>query len=283
MPHSLVLNLIPQGQISSQFLTGRHHHALFLDLVRSVDVDLASQLHQQTSAKAFTLSALQVQAGSRKPILKGSGGSDRIQWSHAQPIASGTPCWWRVSLLDDLLFSKLATLWLGIDPDQPWHLGQVPLQVVSVLCNPQSGQSWANYRPYRQIYEQASESDRTLSFEFYTPTAFRETDYDTSLPTPEHVFKSLLKRWNQYSQIPFEEAIVVPIYPSFFDIRTEMVMDSRSKFIGCVGRVSYQILGDVEPEMIRQINTLANYAEFCGVGRKTPMGMGMVRRCGKLS
>lgn len=37
MPHSLVLNLLPQSPISPQFLTGRHLHALFLTLVSSVD------------------------------------------------------------------------------------------------------------------------------------------------------------------------------------------------------------------------------------------------------
>ena len=95
---------------------------------------------------------------------------------------------------------------------------------------------------------------------------------------PDFVFQSLLKRWNQYSNIPFPESIIQPIYPSFFDIRTEIVMDSRSKFIGCVGAVTFQILGEVDPLTIKQINTLANFALYAGVGRKTPMGMGMIRR-----
>jgi CRISPR-associated endoribonuclease Cas6 len=45
-----------------------------------------------------------------------------------------------------------------------------------------------------------------------------------------------------------------------------------------VGQVNYRILGDVEPLMIKQLNTLANFAMFCGIGRKTTMGMGMIRR-----
>ena len=69
-----------------------------------------------------------------------------------------------------------------------------------------------------------------------------------------------------------------PIFPSFFDIHTEMVTDSRSKFIGCVGAMHFRILGDVEPLVIQQINALANFALYSGVGRKTTMGMGMVRR-----
>jgi CRISPR-associated endoribonuclease Cas6 len=45
-----------------------------------------------------------------------------------------------------------------------------------------------------------------------------------------------------------------------------------------VGEVSYRILGDVEPLAIKQVNALADFAVYCGVGRKTPMGMGMTRR-----
>ena len=56
------------------------------------------------------------------------------------------------------------------------------------------------------------------------------------------------------------------------------MIDSRSKSIGCVGQVTYRILGDVEPLMIKQLNTLANFAMYCGIGRKTTMGMGMIRR-----
>ncbi|WP_446374821.1 hypothetical protein [Coleofasciculus sp. D1-CHI-01] len=37
MPHSLILNLLPQSPIPTQFLSGRHLHALFLNWVSSVD------------------------------------------------------------------------------------------------------------------------------------------------------------------------------------------------------------------------------------------------------
>lgn len=42
--------------------------------------------------------------------------------------------------------------------------------------------------------------------------------------------------------------------------------------------MNFRILGDVDPMVIKQINTLADFALYSGVGRKTPMGMGMVRR-----
>ncbi|HTL90053.1 MAG TPA: CRISPR-associated endoribonuclease Cas6, partial [Leptolyngbya sp.] len=122
MPYNLVLNFIPQTPIPASHLTGRHLHALFLELVRSLDSDLSTALHGQTADKAFTLSPLQV-----KPR------GDLLQWKHEHAIAAGTPCWWRISLLDDALFGKLAPLWLSLNPKQSWQLGAADLSVTSVL------------------------------------------------------------------------------------------------------------------------------------------------------
>ncbi|MGL4501444.1 MAG: CRISPR-associated endoribonuclease Cas6, partial [Planktothrix sp.] len=103
MPHSLIINLVPTSPIYPQFLTGRHLHALFLTLIKSVNPELATFLHEQKSEKAFTLSPLQVSYSSQN-----SG--HLLQWQHNKPIPKGTGCWWRVSLLDDGLFNNLMQL-----------------------------------------------------------------------------------------------------------------------------------------------------------------------------
>jgi CRISPR-associated endoribonuclease Cas6 len=283
MPYSLILNLIPQSPIYPNFLTGRHYHALFLNLISYVDKNLGDHLHEDTNSKAFTLSPLQT-----RPLTSGLSNnpknSDRkpgkmhLQWHHQQPIPPGTPCWWRISLLDDALFSQLTRLWLNLNPKQPWHLGSADLFITSIQGTSQSNQPWANASSYQQIYDNASDTDTILNFTFATPTAFRQGKFDTTLPTRESVFNSLLSRWNKYSNIEFTDMNLEAIYPSFFNIHTEITSDSRSKFIGFVGEVSYRILGNVEPLLIKQINTLADFALYCGVGRKTTMGMGMARR-----
>ncbi|MGK7875586.1 MAG: CRISPR-associated endoribonuclease Cas6 [Xenococcaceae cyanobacterium] len=270
MPHSLVLNLLPQSPIPTGYLSGRHLHALFLNLVSYVDRELGDRLHHQASNKAFTLSPLQTSSVQR--------GIHTLQWQQQRPIPAGTPCWWRISLLDDALFGNLTKLWLNLNPAHPWHLGPADLQITSILGTPQSTQPWANTCSYQQLYQQASESDRLLTFSFATPTAFRQGKYDSALPGRETVFNSLLNRWNQYSSIEFPKTLFEAIFPSFFNIWTEFYTDDRSKFIGCVGEISFRILGDVEPLQIKQINTLADFALYSGVGRKTTMGLGMVRR-----
>ncbi|MCC5634804.1 CRISPR-associated endoribonuclease Cas6 [Nostoc sp. CHAB 5844] len=274
MPHSLVLNLLPQLPIPPQYLTGRHLHALFLTFVSSVDRELGDRLHDSTADKAFTLSPLQIHS----PLFKGGKGGSKLHWEHQQPIPTGTPCWWRISLLDDTLFSKLTQLWLNLNPSHPWHLGPADLYITSIQGTPQSTQPWANACTYTQLYEEASETERSLNLSFATPTAFRQGQYDTTLPTRECVFNSLLSRWNKYSGIVFSAIALESIFPSFINIHTEILADSRSKFIGIIGEVNYRLLGEIEPIQIKQLNTLANFALYAGVGRKTTMGLGMVRR-----
>jgi CRISPR-associated endoribonuclease Cas6 len=267
MPYSLVINLTPVAPLSPKYLSGRHLHALFLSVVSSINSDLGSYFHQSQADKAFTISPLQI-----------SGKSDEIYWNHTKPIPSGVSCWFRISLLDDTLFGELTPLWLNLNPEQPWHLGKADLHITSILGTPQSTQPWANSCSYQQLYDQSSKTEGNFPLTFFTPTAFRNGKYDTALPTPGSVFNSLLKRWNKYSKIPFEGLDFSAVFPSFFDIYTEIVADSRSKFIGCVGTIHYRLLGEVDPLVIKQINTLANYALYCGVGRKTTMGMGMAMR-----
>jgi CRISPR-associated endoribonuclease Cas6 len=273
MPYSLVVNFVPRSPLSPAHLSGRHLHALFLDLVSSVDKELGNSLHQQEKEKAFTLSPLQLKLNRKL-----------LQWSYRQAIVAGTPCWWRITLLDDTLFGKLAHLWLNMNQHQAWQLGSTPLDLVSILSNPQPQQPWANYISYEKLYEQAldgtdsqtSQGAKKIGFTFCTPTAFRQTKFDSALPDRESVFRSLLKRWNRYSNNPFNETIFDCLYPSFFDIKTEIVSDKRSKFIGCVGDINFSILGDVDPQTVKQINTLADFAFYAGIGRKTPMGMGQI-------
>lgn len=286
MPHSLVLNLLPQSPIPPGYLTGKHLHALFLNLVSSVDRDLGDRLHANTANKSFTLSPLQI-AQDRKRDRH----NPLLQWQHNRSIAPGTPCWWRVSLLDEALFGALNSLWLNLNPQHPWHLGPADLQITSILGTPQSTQHWANCCNYDQLYGQASQQERKITLHFCTPTAFRQGGHDSALPTRELIFGSLLRRWNHYSPRPFSEVCLQVLYPSSFDLRTAVVVDPRqqfahtgaaahpcNQFIGCVGKLTFQILGKVEAQTIQQINTLADFALYAGVGRKTTMGMGMVRR-----
>lgn len=270
MPYSLILNLTPTSPISPHYLSGRHLHALFLTLVTAVDENLGNHLHHSQSDKPFTLSPLQ--------IAHPRNHHSQLQWQHEKSIPKGTPCWWRISLLDDSLFSQLTQLWLNLNAQTSWHLGSTDLQITSIQGTSNSKQVWANSCLYPELYEQASETETSFKFTLATPVAFRQGKQDTALPTPELVFNSLCKRWNKYSGIEFSSLPFEQLFPSYFDIYTVITPDSRSKFIGCVGEISYRLFGDVDSVKIKQLNALADFALYSGVGRKNTMGFGMTRR-----
>ncbi len=287
MPHSLVVNFMPKTPIYPEYLTGRHIHALFLTLVSSVDKELGDRLHIEKANKGFSLSPIQQLAfsgnSSNRPNLKRVNSQSpkpkSLCWHYQQDISTSTPCWWRITLLDEVLFSKLTGLWLNLNPDRAFHLGSADLYITSILGTPQSSQPWSNFATYQQIYDRASDSDRNITFHLATPTAFRQGKFDSPLPTRDHVFKSLCDRWNTYSEIQINSEIIEYIFPSRFDIKTEVVKNyDTHSFIGCVGEIGYRILGDASPETIKQINALADFAMFAGIGRKTTMGMGMAKR-----
>jgi CRISPR-associated endoribonuclease Cas6 len=274
MPYSLVFHIIPQSNIPPGYLTGRHLHALFLTIVDTVDHELANSLHKSQADKAFTLSVIQVGDTHRYDRRK----YKVLQWQHERPIREGIACWWRVSLLDEQLFHKLTKLWLNLNPAHPWHLGPADLLIPEIWGTSQVQQPWANTMTYQQLYEEADEGNREINFCFATPTCFRQGKFDSALPTKDNVFNSLLSKWRKYSGMEFADLNFEAVHASYFDIHTEAVLEERNRLIGCVGEVNYRILGDVDPVIIKQINTLADFAMYCGVGRKTPMGMGMVRR-----
>jgi len=266
---------MPKTPIYPEFLTGRHIHALFLTLVSSVDKELGDRLHGEQLNKTFTLSPIQqIKMGKNHPRSL-----PPIVWNYTEPIPAQTPCWWRISLLDDSLFGQLTNLWLHLNPQHPYHLGSADLYIMGIMGTPQSHQPWANFSSYEQIYTQASTEETTITLKLVTPTAFRQGQYDSFLPTPELVFRSLLDRWNTYSNIPIDPQNLEPIHDSRFNIKTEIVRNyDTHTFIGCVGEISYRILKEISPEQIKQLNTLADYAMYAGIGRKTTMGMGMVKR-----
>ncbi len=64
-------------------------------------------------------------------------------------------------------------------------------------------------------------------------------------------------------------------------LRTEKHNLGRGRpFVGFVGEVTFVITKArwLNQALVWQLNALADYAEFCGTGRKTTHGMGQTRR-----
>lgn len=271
MPHSLTLHVIPQNPLPAQFTEGRHLHALFLNLVQALDPELSALFHSNVGAKAFTTTSLQI----------GKQLSSYIQV--AKTIAPGTPCWWKLCLLDERLFTKLAPVWLQIPSlGTTWHLGPADLALSHMYSTAASPDPWANSCSYAGLYDAASSTEREIKLTFHTPTCFRQGQFDNPLPNPRSVFHTPFRRWQEYADIPLADNLLDLIeehlHTTHFDIKTLSSKGRWGTFIGCVGSVGYRLTSNLAEEHLKQVNALADYLYFCGTGRKTTMGFGQVNR-----
>jgi len=142
-----------------------------------------------------------------------------------------------------------------------------------------------HHRSYAELLEGASAGTR-IALRFLTPTCFRAGDLDSPLPEPRSIVRSWLSRWSQYAppdlciNVALVDVAQVHVAVSGYDLRTEVTDLGYGKQMGFVGRVTLRVVKarKLGEEILRQLNALADYAEFCGTGRKTTHGMGQTRR-----
>lgn len=128
--------------------------------------------------------------------------------------------------------------------------------------------------------------DRQITLHFRTPMSFRSEGMDYPLPDPELVFDSYRRRWNAFAPA----RLAIPddwlgwlrrsVAISRFDVRSEPMRFPDGLQIGCAGKVQYTVVGPaaLPDDDVAVLNCLADYAFFCGTGRKTTQGMGQTLR-----
>lgn len=172
------------------------------------------------------------------------------------------------NLLDNSLYPKISRFFLGCGE---FTVGGVKAEFSSVKP--------LEVETYSAVLEKA-EPSRDILMDFLSPTAFKRGSFDYPLPEPKLLFSNLLKKWNAFSPVKFNEEFyrklpkLLTVSGCWIKTRKVEVMDV-AKFTGFTGRVLFYATG--EGEELRALNALVRFAEFAGVGRKTTMGFGSVR------
>jgi CRISPR-associated endoribonuclease Cas6 len=171
----------------------------------------------------------------------------------------------RISLLQKQLLTPLL---LGLDTT----LG-MDIQLAGISC--QVGHSidivQTNY--FQQLAQ--TPPQEVIELEFRSPTSFKQGRSIQPFPLPELVFASLLRRWNLFAPEVFRfPAVTWQGLVSAFNLKTHALRMEGGAEIGSVGWVRYRF---PDPEQAKIATTLAHFACFAGVGRKTAMGMGQVQ------
>lgn len=249
MPTILTFPLSPSEAAALPPYPGRALHALFYQWLALGDYALSTRVHDDDGPRPFTVA----------PLHRANG----------QPML-------RLTLLDDALWPALAA-GIALTPTVE-VLGRL-------LTLPKEGPR-LEHCTYADLAA-AARAETRLNLRFLSPTSFRSREMHYPLPDPVLVFQSWLNRWNEFA--PEEQQINVAVLDlvaahvavSYYNGRTEMVdFGGNKRVVGFVGAVQYHILRPalIGATWLRALNTLADYAPFCGTGHKTAQGMGQTLR-----
>jgi len=214
-------------------------------------------------------------------------------------LRRGTPCCVRVTLLEDDLFPTFSRYFLNrVEPS--FRLGDTDFTVTNVLATQESGNPWSRYVSYGDLIDSQENpplapprrgmqagrprsQERRITLRFVTPTSFSKGDVDLPLPLPRLVFQSYLKRFQEFHAFEF-----LPDFVELVDLhtgisrmermRTDTIKTKKVTLTGFTGEVTFELSKKAPPELVFQMNLLADFAFFCGTGKKTTMGMGQTVR-----
>lgn len=137
------------------------------------------------------------------------------------------------------------------------------------------------------LMAEAAAPATSIFFRFRTPVSFRRNEMDYPLPEPELVFESYRRRWNTFGP----EALRIDdewlswlckaVAVTRFELVTAPMRFPNGLQIGCIGQVQFEVTHQPSEDSVEarlNLSRLAEYAFYCGTGRKTTQGMGQTER-----
>lgn len=255
----LVFEVVPQenATLFPQYTIGLH--AWFLDQVRSTDPELSAYLHDGESEKPFTISGLEGQL-----LTKGR---------QLQLIANSSYRWYVTALSSQV--AQWLLNWVQHLPETI-ELRNAPLNIRSVsFAHPPT--------TYNQLLQ--GEPGKTVTLSFVTPTSFRRKGHHLPLPWPVNVFHSYLRRWNDFSGMPFEQEAFLAWVDEYTLITrhqlesVKVAAGKRGSVTGFTGAIEFSLCREAHkhPESVQRFFALGKLAPYCGTGHKTTFGLGQTR------
>ena len=123
-------------------------------------------------------------------------------------------------------------------------------------------------------------ASRHLRLAFLSPTSFKQGPGHIPLPIPGNVFATPMRVWKAFApallMLPdgWLEWCHLNVFVTKHDIKTvEVQINKQARFTGFVGTATFEAQQSEEVYLIAW-QALARVAEFCGTGHKTTMGMG---------
>lgn len=143
-----------------------------------------------------------------------------------------------------------------------------------------------SYQNFSRYFFTKAQPQRNLHMKFITPTSFKTDNQYQLFPDIKLILTSIYRRWNALSDsIIFEDEqacqdICNSTFINSYHLSSKRFGLEKIRINGFSGNIDIGIKG---PEMtVRWINLLLAYAQFCGIGIKTALGMGAVEVYSKI-
>ncbi len=265
--YALVLRLVSEKGHYIPDAYGQQLHGMFMELVHQIDPELSNELHRPASSKHFTLA--EVPRNGRRDDFRG------IEI--------------RITLLRSELFQTFAQALMAQSLRPAMRIGPTSMVLQDVFGTPGT-HPWAGYSRFEDLVEQV-QVDKMVTLEFKTATFMKQGDMAGSnkqrlqtLPTPEAVFGSLARRWNDLAPpdllLPDSKDEVWEMCRNIlvkrYSLETTVQQLRKNPQVGFVGKCTYELPNN--PAQQRMLILLADAAFYLGLGAKTSQGMGMCRR-----
>jgi len=268
-------------------------HGGLLAWLREVDPAVAARLHEPNRDRPFTTGALWW------PDRRAQATAQ--QYGQRLPVTPAQTYWLRITLLESALFRPFTQPLLRFADQPALQLGEIPFDIVEVVVTPRPGErpgtTWSGWTTYAELAAWAAnlpeECLHTLRLEFDTPTCFSDGDRPWGrrtcvLPEPVRIFARLAHQWRVFAPPTLVGAIdegAVRAYTAermmIYDyrLRIQRVHLNHAPQPGFVGWCDYLLPDDDAGGCVRrQVQLLASFAFYAGVGYKTTLGLGRVRR-----
>lgn len=275
---SLLLTLTPRKPTTLEGFYGRQARAWFLGQMSKHDPDLAEKLHKGHGPRPYTVSGLIIPDAGRR------GENGRVH------LVPGAECQVRITSLSTPLSELLLTKMVEDLPNMlrlKWsHFQELRLSREN---------EWDGQTTFAEIVDRAAQNPPPdLTLDLASPTAFRFGQVDRTLPTPDHLWRSLWYRWNAFAS---QELRIDELWPDFaahcmvvsqYNLRSQKVTFKKGHkgvATGATGQITYHLLperhcGEYAPfrrGAPQVLQTLGEFALYSGVGHHTTIGLGQAR------
>ena len=265
---AIILEVTPMSEGQLPFHIGNANFAATLAYLSTFNPAFVTATHDEDAPKPLTCSTLMGKITRRQGMAV---------------LRRGERYWLRITGLNAEMCDLLRDSFL-LNPPRTWILAGAHFEVLQSICDP-ALHEWSGTTTYEALWHEAITATAPaskFSLEIASPTAFRSDAITMTLPQPDLFFGSLVDRWNSLSPLPVDVAVRqwcrAWVEASRFDLETVLFeAKKRVKLVGAIGTITYSVR-DPDIDGARLLHMLTNFAFYSGVGMKTSMGMGQVRR-----